>query len=258
MAPINVCLLAILIVSVAACDGTSEQEPASSRNSESLQFSRNESYQNDSIRRVDNSLGETLKQTTWFYQGRPLMRTRWQSDGYGHLYEFTASGHLIGISEAIYGVKHGYECHLDAFGHIVNVKHFVDGEETDGEPETKRVEPTDPEVDVEEYYAESDTGMYLQLRIYTRQDQVIETHRFLPDGSLAFWMSMVPFTSPIVMMMRIPFGVPAWQLALSMVLLVGGFLFTSWVAGRIYRIGILMHGTKVNYKVLAKWFATKN
>ncbi len=185
MAAINVCLLAVLIVSVAACDGTSEQEPASSRNSESLQFSRSESYENDSIRRVDNYLGETLRQTTWFYQGWPLMRTRWQSDGYGHVYEFTPSGHLIGISEAIYGVKHGYECHLDSFGHIVNVRHFVDGEETDGEPGTKWVEPTGPEVEVEEHYAESDTGMYLQLRIFTRQDQVIESHRFLPDGSLA-------------------------------------------------------------------------
>jgi ABC-2 type transport system permease protein len=79
-----------------------------------------------------------------------------------------------------------------------------------------------------------------------------------PNGTLAFWMSMIPFTSPIVMMMRVPFGVPEWQLALSMVLLVGGFIFTSWVAGRIYRIGILMHGTKVNYKTLAKWFVMKN
>lgn len=79
-----------------------------------------------------------------------------------------------------------------------------------------------------------------------------------PNGTLAFWMSIIPFTSPIVMMMRVPFGVPEWQLALSMVLLVGGFIFTSWVAGRIYRIGILMHGTKVNYKTLAKWFVMKN
>ncbi|MEQ9299959.1 MAG: ABC transporter permease [Cyclobacteriaceae bacterium] len=79
-----------------------------------------------------------------------------------------------------------------------------------------------------------------------------------PDGSLAFWMSMIPLTSPVVMMMRAPFGVPEWQLALSMVLLIGGFLFTSWVAGRIYRVGILMHGTKVNYKTLAKWFVLKN
>ncbi|MEM8896370.1 MAG: ABC transporter permease, partial [Bacteroidota bacterium] len=79
-----------------------------------------------------------------------------------------------------------------------------------------------------------------------------------PDGSLAFWMSMIPLTSPVVMMMRTPFGVPEWQLALSMLLLIGGFLFTSWVAGRIYRVGILMHGTKVNYKTLVKWFVLKN
>lgn len=79
-----------------------------------------------------------------------------------------------------------------------------------------------------------------------------------PHGSLAFWMSMIPFSSPVVMMMRVPFGVPVWQLALSMALMIGGFIFTIWVASRIYRIGILMHGTKVNYKVLAKWFMMKN
>lgn len=79
-----------------------------------------------------------------------------------------------------------------------------------------------------------------------------------PNGSVSFWLSVIPFTSPIVMMGRIGFGVPAWEIALSMVLLVGGFLFTLWLAGRIYRIGILMHGTKVNYKVLAKWFMQKN
>lgn len=79
-----------------------------------------------------------------------------------------------------------------------------------------------------------------------------------PNGSLAFWMSMIPFTSPVIMMMRVPFGVPVWELALSMALMVGGFIFTIWVASRIYRIGILMHGTKVNYKVLAKWFMMKN
>ncbi|WP_424963160.1 ABC transporter permease [Ekhidna sp.] len=79
-----------------------------------------------------------------------------------------------------------------------------------------------------------------------------------PHGSISFWLSIIPFTSPIVMMGRIGFGVPAWEIALSMVLLVGGFLFTLWLAGRIYRIGILMHGTKVNYKVLARWFMQKN
>jgi ABC-2 type transport system permease protein len=79
-----------------------------------------------------------------------------------------------------------------------------------------------------------------------------------PNGSMSFWLSMIPFTSPIVMMGRIGFGVPLWELALSMLLLVGGFIFTIWIAGRIYRVGILMHGTKVNYKVLAKWFMMKN
>ncbi len=79
-----------------------------------------------------------------------------------------------------------------------------------------------------------------------------------PHGSFAFWMSMVPLTSPVVMIMRVPFGVPVWELLLSMGLLVCGFVFTIWVASRIYRIGILMHGTKVNYKVLAKWFMMKN
>ena len=79
-----------------------------------------------------------------------------------------------------------------------------------------------------------------------------------PDGGPSFWLSIIPFTSPIVMMGRIGFGVPAWEIALSMILLVGGFIFTLWLAGRIYRIGILMHGTKVNYKVLAKWLTMKN
>ncbi|MDX1629682.1 MAG: ABC transporter permease [Fulvivirga sp.] len=79
-----------------------------------------------------------------------------------------------------------------------------------------------------------------------------------PSGSVSFWLSVIPFTSPIVMMGRIGFGVPFWELALSMVLLIGGFIFTIWLAGRIYRVGILMHGAKVNYKVLAKWFMMRN
>jgi ABC-2 type transport system permease protein len=79
-----------------------------------------------------------------------------------------------------------------------------------------------------------------------------------PDGSLSFWLSMIPFTSPVVMMMRVPFGVEIWELLLSMALLIVGFIFTTWVASRIYRVGILMHGTKVNWKILAKWFMTSN
>ncbi|MRX46875.1 ABC transporter permease [Pedobacter puniceum] len=78
-----------------------------------------------------------------------------------------------------------------------------------------------------------------------------------PDGPLAFWLSMIPLTSPIAMMIRIPFGVPAWELILSIVLLIAGFVFTTWIASRIYRVGILMYGKKVTYKELAKWFFYK-
>ena len=74
-----------------------------------------------------------------------------------------------------------------------------------------------------------------------------------PDSSLAFWCSIIPFTSPIVMMGRLPFDPPLWEIGLSMVLLIIGFIFTSWLAGRIYRVGILMYGQKVNYKILWKW-----
>jgi ABC-2 type transport system permease protein len=59
------------------------------------------------------------------------------------------------------------------------------------------------------------------------------------------------------MMVRIPFGVPAWQLALSMLFMVIGFLFTTWLASRIYRVGILMYGKKASYKELAKWIMYK-
>lgn len=79
-----------------------------------------------------------------------------------------------------------------------------------------------------------------------------------PDGSIAFWFSIIPLTSPIVMMVRIPFGVPYWQIGLSMFLLVLGFLFTTWLAGKIYRTGILMYGKKVSYRELAKWIRYKN
>ena len=79
-----------------------------------------------------------------------------------------------------------------------------------------------------------------------------------PDGNLAFWLSMIPLFSPVIMMMRIPFGVPYWEIALSLTFLIAGFIFTTWLASRIYRIGILMHGSKVNYRILGKWLFMKN
>ncbi|MCC3158774.1 ABC transporter permease [Hymenobacter sp. 15J16-1T3B] len=79
-----------------------------------------------------------------------------------------------------------------------------------------------------------------------------------PNGTVAFWMSMFPLTSPIAMMMRLPFGgVPTWQLLLSMALLIAGFVGAIWIAGRIYRVGILMYGKKVTYGELSKWLFYK-
>jgi ABC-2 type transport system permease protein len=78
-----------------------------------------------------------------------------------------------------------------------------------------------------------------------------------PDSSIAFWASIIPFTSPINMMVRLPYGVPAWELILSMVLLVLGFLGTSWVSSRIYRVGILMYGKKMSWKEIGKWIFYK-
>lgn len=78
-----------------------------------------------------------------------------------------------------------------------------------------------------------------------------------PNSPVAVWGSIIPFTSPIVMMGRIPFGVPDtvpyWQLAASMISLIGGFLFTTWFAGKVYRTGILMYGKKPSWKEMIKW-----
>lgn len=74
-----------------------------------------------------------------------------------------------------------------------------------------------------------------------------------PNSSLAVWSSIFPFTAPVVMPARLAFEPPVWQLILSMVFLILGFLFTTWLAGRIYRVGILLHGKKVTLKDLAMW-----
>ncbi len=85
---------------------------------------------------------------------------------------------------------------------------------------------------------------YLGLFVFVLQD---------PNSSTSFWLSIIPLTSPIAMMGRISFGVSFWELTLSVGLLILGFLFTTWLAGKIYRIGILMHGSKPSYRTLWKW-----
>lgn len=78
-----------------------------------------------------------------------------------------------------------------------------------------------------------------------------------PDSSMAQFFSIFPLTSPIVMMVRLPFDVPVWELALSMVSLIAGFLFFTWLAGRIYRTGILMYGKKAGWREIGKWLFYK-
>jgi ABC-2 type transport system permease protein len=78
-----------------------------------------------------------------------------------------------------------------------------------------------------------------------------------PDSQIVWWGSMIPFTSPIVMLARIPFGVPVWELVLSVVLLVITFCASAWASAKIYNIGILMFGKKTTFKDLWKWLRQK-
>jgi len=74
-----------------------------------------------------------------------------------------------------------------------------------------------------------------------------------PDSPLAIFTSIFPFSSPLVMVARLPYGVPWWQLAVSLILLAAAFLFTTWLAAKIYRTGILMYGKKVTLKEITRW-----
>ncbi|WP_282044326.1 ABC transporter permease [Winogradskyella flava] len=91
--------------------------------------------------------------------------------------------------------------------------------------------------------------MPLILAVYVGVFTVIED----PHGTVSTVFSFIPFTSPVVMLMRIPFGVPLWQQGLSLLLLIGTFIFAVWFAAKIYRVGILMYGKKPTYKELFKW-----
>lgn len=79
-----------------------------------------------------------------------------------------------------------------------------------------------------------------------------------PNGTLAIWLSLIPFSSPLAMMIRLPFGgVQTYEIALSMILLIIGFLGTTWISAKIYRVGILTYGKKASYKDLYKWLRRK-
>ena len=78
-----------------------------------------------------------------------------------------------------------------------------------------------------------------------------------PNSPLAVWSSMIPFTSPIVMMARIPFGIPTWEIILSLILLYATFLFTTWLAAKIFRVGIFMHGKRPSWSELWQWVRSR-
>ena len=78
-----------------------------------------------------------------------------------------------------------------------------------------------------------------------------------PNSNLVFWCSIIPFTSPIVMMARIPFGIPTWQVAVSLIVLYISFILMTWVAARIFRVGVFMHGKKPTWKDLGAWIKMK-
>ncbi|MCL2727485.1 MAG: ABC transporter permease [Bacteroidales bacterium] len=90
-------------------------------------------------------------------------------------------------------------------------------------------------------------GMFLMMHTFQH-----------PDSTLSFWCSMIPFTSPMIMMARVAFGVPPWELALSLLILTGTFVAIVFFAAKIYRVGILMYGKKVSWKELWKWMRYKN
>ena len=78
-----------------------------------------------------------------------------------------------------------------------------------------------------------------------------------PNSSIAMWFSFIPFTSPVVMIARIPFGIPVWEIIVSLLILYVTFLLTTWMAAKIYRIGIFTHGKRASWRELWQWIRAK-
>jgi ABC-2 type transport system permease protein len=102
--------------------------------------------------------------------------------------------------------------------------------------------------------AEDTQQLQIPLTVPLMLGYIIALYAFkAPDSSIAFWASMFPFTSPIVMIARLPFGVPGWEIAVSLILLVLTFIVCAWASAKIYKVGILMFGKKSSWKDLWKW-----
>lgn len=154
------------------------------------------------------------------------------------------SGELGQFLTALLGFNYAYILAVFAF-------YFVSGYLFYGSLFAAIGSAVDSETDTQQFMLP--VTMPLVLALVLAQSAVMSN----PNGALAFWLSVIPFTSPIVMMMRIPFGVPTWELLLSMALMIIGFIGTVWIASRIYRIGILMYGKKASYKEIGKWLFYK-
>jgi ABC-2 type transport system permease protein len=109
----------------------------------------------------------------------------------------------------------------------------------------------DGETDTQQFIAPVSVPLFFSFIVSTL---VLED----PSGNLAYWLSIIPFTSPVIMMLRVPFGVPLSELLMSLLLLYTGFLLTTFLAARIYRVGILSHGKKISYREIYKWLFYKN
>lgn len=107
---------------------------------------------------------------------------------------------------------------------------------------------------------ETDTQQFTYIPIFPMMIAMYGSMTTLdnPDGPVAFWLSMIPFTSPISMVTRLPFGVPWWEIAVSLALLIGTMLFMVFFASKIYRVGILMYGKKPSFKEIWKWIRYSN
>tara|TARA_B100001093_G_scaffold403155_1_gene391085 strand:- start:509 stop:994 length:486 start_codon:yes stop_codon:yes gene_type:complete len=109
----------------------------------------------------------------------------------------------------------------------------------------------DAEADTQQFVLPLSSPLILTILLATQMMQE-------PNGTLATWLSFIPFSSPMAMMIRLPFGgVEPWEILLSTSLLILGFIGTTWVSARIYRIGILSYGKKANYRDLYKWILRK-
>lgn len=156
-----------------------------------------------------------------------------------------ASSDMSNITTALAGFNFGYFAFVFAF-------YFISGYLFYGALFAAIGSAVDNETDTQQFMLP--VTLPLVFAIVLAQSVVVAN----PHSSLSVWLSYIPFTSPVIMMVRLPFGVPIGELVISMLCMVAGFMGTVWLAGRIYRIGILLYGKKPSYKEIGKWLFRKD